>query len=159
MKRDRLQCKDSFAGLIHWFNLLLKPTRRTSRAKLASGVYYDWYGARISRCHATNAGDKGSCLARADADGVRVIEKITFVADEDIVITQAKTVTGSGAQCDVAAAAGQKEKRTTTDGRVVVAERDVIERTRTNGCVGAAGAIVKERTTTVGRVVVAGGVA
>jgi hypothetical protein len=46
-------------------------------------VYNNW---RASNRSPTDAGDKGSCLPSADADGVR-LGSLTIVADIDIVIT------------------------------------------------------------------------
>jgi hypothetical protein len=81
-----LKREHGFAGLIHWFDLLLKSPRRTHRAQLAVGVYNDTYGVGNSRCHTTNGSDKGSCLRFApDTDGAGFAGK-TKVANVDIVI-------------------------------------------------------------------------
>ena len=148
-----LERQNRFAGFVHRFNFLFESPRGADRAQLAGGVYHYCYGVCVAGCHPTNAGDEGSCLARADADGVRVVEEITSVADEDIVIAKSKTAPGSGAQCDVVAAEGQKEKRTRTDGRVIVAAHTVIERSSTDNRVVAAGAVVIECSKPIGRVV------
>jgi len=70
---------------------------------------------------ATNAGDKGFCLARtANANGATLASN-TFVANVNIAIASVKIATGLVAQGDVA-----------------VARKIVFERARTDGCVAIA---------------------
>jgi hypothetical protein len=58
--------------LVHRFNLLLEPTRRTRRAELAGGIYQDWQGVAVSGGNPANASDKCSRLESADANRISV---------------------------------------------------------------------------------------
>ena len=62
MKRDRLELQDGFAGLIHWFNVFLKPARGgIHRAELAVGVYDDRaMPSPFPQNHPTNVADIAS---------------------------------------------------------------------------------------------------
>src|SRR5204862_4985605 len=102
VKRDRLKVQNGFAGLIHRSNLLLEPTRGTSRAKLANGVNQYWYGIRIYGSNATNTGNKSFRMNswRADSDVV-ALARNTWVADINIVAARGETLTSSRTQRDV----------------------------------------------------------
>jgi hypothetical protein len=60
MKRDRFECQDGFAGLIHRFNVFLKAPRGVRRAELAVGVYDDIYAIDIPYLNPANVADKAS---------------------------------------------------------------------------------------------------
>ena len=67
-----------------------------------------------------NAGDKGSCLCHADADGVGLASH-TRVEDVNIYIARGQITAGEIAHGNVNAAGGVVKERASTDGRVVVA--------------------------------------
>src|SRR5882724_3885935 len=107
MKRHRLERVDEFTGLIHRFDLLLKPARRTHRAELAGGVYEDWDGVCVCSCNSTNAADKAAVAH------VRAIR-----ADSNDVIGRGNVAAGLKPQGRVVAAGGVIRERRTTGGRI-----------------------------------------
>ena len=54
MKRDRFERQDGFAGLIHRFNIFLKPARGADRAELAVEVYDNVYAVGVCYCNPAN---------------------------------------------------------------------------------------------------------
>src|SRR2546428_212271 len=81
-----LQRKNSFAGLVHRFNLLLKSARGTGRAELAGGVDQHWYCVAVSRCHPANVADKAAAAYVCTLD---------VVADTNNIIRRANARTRS----------------------------------------------------------------
>ena len=97
MERHRLERQERFAGFVHRFNLFLEPARGAGGPELTVDIYKDWQGVSTSGRHAANAGDKGSCLKKADASGVR-ITGFTRVTDIDIVVAGGEILAGTSAQ-------------------------------------------------------------
>src|SRR5207249_8747970 len=143
MKRHRLKRQDGFAGSIRRFNLLFEPPRRAERAKLAVGVYQDWYGICVCGCNPTNVADKA-----AEAH-VR-----TGRPDSNNVTGCSDPITGTIAQGGIAAAVDAVFESTLTNGCTLAAGGVVFERILTNGRVGDA-SVGKERSITHGSVLAA----
>src|SRR6266536_2035820 len=146
VKHDRLKREDGFAGLVHRLNFLLEPARRAGRAKLAPGVYQDWYCVCVCGCNPTNVADK--------AAGAHVS---TMGADSNNAIGRANAESGSKPQGRVVAA-GVEQEGLNTDGRVAAAGGIVQEGLKTDSDVPIAGGVAKERSKTIGRVLLAFGV-
>src|SRR5262249_25100122 len=125
--------------------------RRSRNAKLPTGVDDN---CGTCNCHATDAGDKSSCLGSRGADARRGgLAGNPTVAEIDIVITYSEIVPGVNAHCDVKAACCVVKERMSADGRVKVAccimkKRDItVSRVMTTGCVG------RQRFKTIGGIV------
>ena len=127
-------------------------------------------------CHfrATNAGDKGFCLARtANANGATLASN-TFVANVNIAIASVKIATGLVAQGDVAVARKIVFERARTDGCVAIAFGEIesvksiscvivfmrvsVKCLRTGSRISVAVDVVRERTSTSRGIGVANGV-
>src|SRR5262249_14458166 len=91
-----LKRQNCFARFIHGFDLVLEPPRRAGRAELPRRIYQDWYSVRVCRCSPADAGNKGSGLPCADANGGGLANNTT-VANIDVVITRRETVAGAKA--------------------------------------------------------------
>src|SRR5882724_10334395 len=109
MKRHRLERVNEFTGLIHRFNLLLKPPRRAHGTELAGGVYEDWDGVCVCGCNSTNATNKAA-----------VVHVLTTGTDSNNAIGRSHEGARSNAQGHVAATGGVQE-RLSSVGRVEVA--------------------------------------
>ena len=110
-------------------------------------------------CHsrATNAGDKGFCLARtADANGATLASN-TFVTNLNIVTASVKIATGLETEGDVAVARKIVFERARTDGCVAVPFGE-IESAKSVSCVIVFMRVSGKCLSTGSRVVVAGGV-
>ncbi len=100
MKRDRFECEDGFAGLIHRFNIFLKPARGDiRRAELAVGVYDDVYAVAVSHYRPANVADKASVTYCGGS-------AIAWGADGNNVIGRSHVGAGPIAHRNVAVAGG-----------------------------------------------------
>src|SRR6266550_3313836 len=182
MKRHRLERVDEFTGLIHRFDLLLKPARRTHRAELAGGVYEDRDGVCVCSCNSTNAADKAAVAhiraIRADSNNIigrgnaetgsrpqgRVVAagRIAFEGVKAVgcVLTATSVTQERGSSVSrVVAADHVANERISTVGRVLIAGGVVKERSNAGGCVGRASGVAKEGEYSIGGILGAAGVA
>src|SRR6266700_3415639 len=162
-----LQRKNSFAGPVHRFNVLLKSARGTGRAELAGGVDQHWYCVAVSRCHPANVADKAAvayvrtCDVVADADNVirRGDGRARSSAQGRIIVSSAVTTQRRAATSRVIAASGVVKERSSAVSRIEVAGGVELERTKTGSRIFLAGGVGRQRVRAEGAVVGAIGIA
>src|SRR5205823_13431055 len=117
MEGHRFQPENSFARLVHRFDLVLETLRGGRRAKLTGGVYFN---GCAGHCCPIDARNKGFCLCSGLADANRPgFTSDPSIADIDVVTAGGEISTGSIAQCNVQVTGVEKE-RCLTDSRVSV---------------------------------------
>src|SRR6266498_2453371 len=147
-----LQRKNSFAGLVHRFNLFLEPARGTGRAELAGGVDQHRYCVAVSRCHPVNVADADNVIRRGDG-------RARSTAQGRIIVSSAVTTERLGATGRVIAASGVVKERSSAVSRIKVSGGVQLECSKTGSRIFLAGGVGRQRVRAEGAVVGAIGIA